>query len=114
MPRDILQYLEDIVNSAEAILKHTAGFTWETFSKDQLRIDAVLFNLFVIGAAVRNIPDDLRTQHPTVQWGRINALRNVIAHEYFAVKLRTIWTIVEENIPELLAEIRKVVDDFEG
>jgi uncharacterized protein with HEPN domain len=37
-----------------------------------------LRNLEVIGEAVRNLPLDLRRQHPKIPWRSITALRNVL------------------------------------
>jgi uncharacterized protein with HEPN domain len=42
---------------------------------------------YVIGEAVRNIPDEIRDKHPDVDWRQINALRNIIAHVYFGIDL---------------------------
>lgn len=38
-----------------------------------------------IDEAVVHIPDEIKNQHPEVQWNRIKGMRNKITHEYFSV-----------------------------
>jgi uncharacterized protein with HEPN domain len=40
-----------------------------------MRFDAVLYNLHVIGEAVKNLPDDFRRRHPEVAWRAIAGMR---------------------------------------
>ena len=53
-------------------------------------IDAVIRNLEIIGEASRNIPDDVNDRHGALPWGRMIALRNIAAHEYFRIDLAII------------------------
>jgi uncharacterized protein with HEPN domain len=80
------------------------------FMADPVRLEAVLFNLFVIGEAVKNIPDEVQARHPQIDWRRIAGLRNVIAHVYFAIDLEQIWSILTKNVPELKRHIQAVIE----
>ena len=52
MSRSWLLYLDDLIESAEKIERFVAGRTLAAFSSDEVILDAVLFNLQVIGEAV--------------------------------------------------------------
>ena len=67
--------------------------------------DAVIRNREVIGEAVKNLSDHLRQAHPEVPWSRIAGLRDVLIHEYFGVRLETVWAAVENRLPELRRHI---------
>lgn len=111
MPRTFRAYLEDIHEAARAILSHTAGLDFETFRQHETLVKAVLYDLAVIGEAARHIPATLREAHPEVAWRRIVGLRNIITHEYFGVDLVIIWDIVENHVPALHEQVRRMLDD---
>lgn len=113
MPRKYELYLRDILQASERILSYTHELTEEQFSVNSQIIDAVLFNLFVIGEAVRNIPDEVRQKYAEVEWRQINALRNFIAHVYFGINIKTIWGIVETNVPRLKVDIERILSDLD-
>ncbi|MDP2936438.1 MAG: DUF86 domain-containing protein, partial [Dehalococcoidia bacterium] len=57
--------------------------------------------LEVIGEAARHIDPDIRARHPAIPWNRMLAMRNILAHEYFAVDLAILWQTVNANLPTL-------------
>lgn len=113
MPREYELFLRDMLEAAQAIQTYTQGMTLKTFLKDRLRYDAVMYNLFVIGEAVKNIPDDVQARYADVDWRRIAGLRNLIAHAYFGINPERIWTIIEKNVPELQDQVETILDDLD-
>ncbi|MEK7403690.1 MAG: DUF86 domain-containing protein [Acidobacteriota bacterium] len=43
----------------------------------------------------------LKATQPGIPWRRIAAFRNVLAHDYLAVELGTVWDIVHNDLPPL-------------
>lgn len=72
---------------------------------DQIVHDALLYNLIVIGEAVGQISDATRQREPDIPWKSIKGLRNLLTHEYFAIRIRQIWDIVNASVPELKAAV---------
>lgn len=56
--RDWLLYLDDVIDSAEKIQRFVRTATLDKFLADELLFDAVLYNLQVIGEAVKKLPDE--------------------------------------------------------
>lgn len=54
MRRTVLQYLDDILESIGNIEEDTSGISFEEFSHDRRRRDAVIRNFQVIGEAMKN------------------------------------------------------------
>ncbi len=55
-------------------------------------------------------PDgELRAEIPMV--GEIIGMRNYIAHQYDSVEMRLIWTAATEFVPQLRAQLQKLLDD---
>jgi uncharacterized protein with HEPN domain len=85
--------------------------TYKKFVNDDLHFDAVLRNLEIIGEAVKNIPDETRRKYPQIKWRKIAGFRDVIAHGYFGVNDETVWDIVENEIPVLLATAKTMLGE---
>jgi uncharacterized protein with HEPN domain len=109
MSRDESLYLTDIRDSCKKVLKYTTGMTYKDFAHDDLHFDAVLRNLEIIGEAVKNISQETRQKYPNVKWPKIAGFRDIVAHQYFGVNDETVWDIVKNEIPPLLAIVELIL-----
>lgn len=109
MSRDPLLFLEDIEKSCAKVVRYTEGRTKDQVFGEDVRVDAVLLNLHIIGEAVKKLPDDLRERHPDVAWREIAGLRDLIAHAYFALDSHILWDAVKRDVPVLLDAVRKII-----
>src|SRR6185503_16596544 len=105
--------LDDLIASAEKIGRLTSRKTFDTFASDEAVFDAVLFNLQIIGEAMKNLPESARSALSTENASAPVRLRDLIAHHYFALDPEIIWDVVTNHVPRLLAEanaLRERVD----
>ena len=107
MPRDWRIRLSDIREAAERALSYVKDIEFDDFKLDQLRQDAVVRCLEVIGEAARHTPPEVRTQFPDVPWDDLVGMRNLLAHEYFGVDLKILWVTATEDLPELLGALKR-------
>lgn len=110
MSRDIKLYLEDIVSSCTKILNYTQGINFEEFVADGRTFDAVILNLLIIGEAVKNVSQDIRSKYPQVEWRKIAGLRDILAHTYFQVEDQIIWDVVQSKIKSLEQEVGQILN----
>ena len=61
--RDVKLFLYDILECIEKIERYTKEMDFNDFVKNELVVDAVIRNLEIIGEAVKNIPDDIRSKY---------------------------------------------------
>lgn len=106
MSRDWLLYLDDLIASAEKIGRMTAGRSLDQFVAEEATFDAVLFNLQVVGEAIKKFPDDARAFLPEVHRSAPARLRDLIAHHYFALDPDIVWEVARRHIPALLDEAK--------
>lgn len=114
MSRDYDLYLQDIVAAADRIASYIENVTRSEFEADQMRIDAVIRNLQIIGEATRQIPDIIRESAPSVAWHNIAGLRNRVIHVYFNVDMDIIWDVVQSKLPPLKTQIQQLIEERGG
>ena len=108
MTREILVYIEDMLDSIDLIVKYTGNLSMKQFEEDTLIQDAVCRRLEIIGESAKNIPADMREKFSDIPWRDIAGLRDVISHAYFNVVVSRIWNVIENDLPELKEKVSKV------
>lgn len=109
MSRDSELYLRDILTAVERIEAYIKDIDQPTFEADSMRVDSVLFNLMTIGEAVKNIPDELRDQHPEVRWRDIGRFRDRVVHHYFGLDMNIVWEIITVHFSPLKAAVTRLL-----
>ncbi len=105
-------YLLDMIQFAEKVQAYTDGMDQQTFVESGLTYDATLRNLELIGEAATHIPNDVREDHPEIPWRLVVATRNRLIHAYLGIDQDTVWSVVQEDVPELLSMLRKLLDQY--
>jgi uncharacterized protein with HEPN domain len=75
--------------------------TFQSFGEDLYVYEATLRNIEIMGEAVKNLPDELKSAYPEVEWRSIGRTRDILAHVYFGIKDAIIWEIVTSKAREL-------------
>jgi uncharacterized protein with HEPN domain len=104
MPRDEATLL-DLAKAARAVLGFVQGFTREAFLSDLKTQSAVLYQLIVVGEAVKRLSLEFRAQHPRTPWSLVAGMRDHLIHGYNAVDWQEVWKTVTADVPELLSQI---------
>lgn len=97
MTRDETERLDDI---AEA-LRRIRAIDAATSGTQATARDAILYNLVIIGEAVKRLSDDAKDRAPGIPWRRIAGLRDLLTHEYFRIEMDTIRKIVDRDLAPL-------------
>jgi len=103
-----LMRLQHIAEAIVKIQKFVAGKTMASFCENELIQDAVLFQFTVIGEAIIFIENEILEKY-NYPWYKVRSFRNLIAHEYFNIKLPAVWLIIENDLPELQSVIANIV-----
>ena len=105
-------FFEDTIDAMNKIESYIKDLDYDSFSQNNMIIDAVVRNLEIIGEAVKNIPDNIIDKYPDIPWKRMIGLRNIVIHTYFGIDLENIWKIVTENIPDVKPKIIEILNNL--
>jgi uncharacterized protein with HEPN domain len=114
MSRDWLLYLDDLIASAEKIGRLIAGHDATSLQRDEAAFDAVLFNLQVIGKAMKRLPAEHSERLPLEHRRGPSRLRDLIAHHCFAVDPALIFDAAARHVPALLTHALRLRNEIEG
>jgi uncharacterized protein with HEPN domain len=95
--------------AAEKILKYTKGLSFEDFLTDDKTIDAVVRNFEIIGEASLRIDEDFRLENPQIEWKKLRGFRNRIVHDYFGIDYEIVWSILTEDLEELVFQLDQLL-----
>jgi len=112
--REYGDYVEDILDSMNAIEEFVKGMDFEDFKKDRKTVFAVVRGIEIIGEATKNIPESIRDRYPDIPWKDMAGMRDKVIHEYFGVDLGVVWETATRHIPEIMSLIQKVLKDMEN
>ena len=102
-------YLQHILDCLDAIENYTRGIkSKDEFFASKMIQDAVIRNLEIIGEAAKQIPENVRQQHPKIEWKKMAGLRDILIHNYLGVDLSEVWVIIAERLPQLKAELQEI------
>jgi len=104
MQRDEVVLL-DIAKAARLVLAFMQGVTKERFLDDLKTQSSVLYQLIVIGEAVKRLSGQFRDQHADIPWSLMAGMRDHLIHAYDTVDWDEVWKTATDDVPDLLAKM---------
>jgi len=99
--RPVSAHLEDILECMNRIENYVRNMDYQRFVYDEMVQDAVLKNLRSMGDAARQIPKDVKDNHPEIPWARMIGARDAVVHDHFGYDLPNLWKIIADDLQEV-------------
>jgi len=107
MSRSALHFLGDIIRAIDLVQRYAAGHDATALKLADSSRDAALFQLVVVGEAVRHLPVQIRALAPDTPWPQISGMRDYIVHGYWQIDFKIVAdTIAFDLVPLLTAATR--------
>jgi uncharacterized protein with HEPN domain len=111
MQPESAKYLYDILKACEAILQFIEGKDIEDYEEDMLLRSGVERQLMIIGEALNQaVGDDPEIEALIPDSREIINLRNVIVHGYAVVENKTIWGVLQSDLPALYNQVKNILE----
>ncbi|MEE0768938.1 MAG: HepT-like ribonuclease domain-containing protein [Clostridia bacterium] len=103
--------LKKMIEYINKALKYTEGCSFETFSRNEEKVDATVFAISQIGELVKNITKETMERYNNIEWIIIKNLRNKVVHDYEGINLNLIWDIITDDIIQLKMDLEKILKE---
>jgi len=108
MSRDS-EALIDILEAIKLVLQYAEGQDFDSLAANIEKQDAILRRITIIGEATKRLSSNFKAKHSGIPWKQIAGMRDIITHDYDAVDLEEVWTVIHENLPQLLVYLEPLV-----
>lgn len=112
MPRseDIIR-LRHMLEAARDALSFVSGKTRQDLNENKMLRLSLVRLIEIIGEAASKLSIDCQSEFPAIPWKNIINMRNRLIHAYFDINLDTVWGTITEDLPPLITELEKILQD---
>ncbi|MCL2751260.1 MAG: DUF86 domain-containing protein [Firmicutes bacterium] len=97
-----------IIKYSMQAVQFKGGMDFAEFSGDVKTISACVFSLSQVGELVGRLSGEFLESNSNIEWHKIKGLRNKIVHDYEGVRLKIVWVVLTESLPELIDNLGKL------
>lgn len=100
-----------MLSHAEEALQMVRGRARRDLDADRQLNLALVRLMEIVGEAATRVSPETRGACPAVPWLDITGLRNRLIHGYDRVDLNILWHILQNDLPPLIAELRRALEE---
>lgn len=90
------------------IESYTKDLDFDGFAKDDMLVEACVFNLAQLGEVAHKVSNEIISLHPEIAWNDMYGLRNRLVHDYEGVKPIVVWEIISIDLPVLRSQLENI------
>lgn len=115
MKKDLIPYIDHIIESIDFIELILANYSKEDFIADSIRYEATLRKLQVMAESTQKLPSEIKNKYPNIKWKDISAFRNVLVHDYLGdINIDIIWLVITLYLPDLKITMQEIQKELES
>ncbi len=101
--------LLDIAEAARLAASFMQDLSKDAFLDDFKTQSAVLYQLIVMGEAVKRLSAEFRAQHTEIPWSLIAGMRDHLIHGYDIVDWDEVWKTATSDVAGLLTQLEPLL-----
>lgn len=86
-----------------------SGDHFEVLSRETMIQDAVAANLYMIGEAIRRIPESFRENYKEVGWEKLVEVQDHLLREYYDLNPEFLWGVIPDRLPLLKRAVEELL-----
>jgi uncharacterized protein with HEPN domain len=107
-------WIIDIINATDTLDRLLEGYNFDRFSSDERTQLAIVKLIENIGEACSHLIDDFKSDYPHVPWRKIKAMRNQLAHQYWDIDFKVVWTVATKQAQELRQDLQPILQQIQS
>ena len=108
MSRSVRDYLKHIRDVTLYLQSSVEGVSKTEFLSDETLKRAFVRSIEVVGEATKQIPSELLSEYPQIEWRSIARMRDHLILSYFGIDYDIVWDVLINHVPKL----SQVVDEM--
>ncbi|MDV0442726.1 DUF86 domain-containing protein [Methanorbis rubei] len=102
-------YIRHIHDEIEFLEENFQNLTYAELTSDKRAQHMITKALEIIGEASKNLSDATKNEHNTIEWRLIAGMRDRLTHSYDDVSWKTVWDVLQNDIPALKIGIDQIL-----
>lgn len=105
--------LQKIIQYCDRVSDNLQRFNADqkVFEQDIVLQDACCMCVVQIGELAGELSDEAKALAPDIPWRLVKDTRNFYVHAYGAIDLKSVWATLNENLPQLKASCKKILEN---
>lgn len=108
MNQRVRQAFDDMLASARKAVEYYSDKPGQ-WRRDELRVDAILRRIEVVGEAAARVPIPDRADYPNLKWREAIGMRQHLTHGYDRVDLDIVEDVLTKGLPELIIDLERIL-----
>ena len=88
------------------------GNSYDVFASDADYQSCCSMYVLLISESCSQVSDTVKAANPGVPWQKIKGMRNILAHDYEAVKTERLWDTMRHDLPQLREDCLRILLDL--
>jgi len=114
MSRDDLIRLRHMLDAAKEAVELAAGKSRHDIENERTLNLSLVRLIEIIGEAANRVSSACRAKYTGIPWLQIVGMRNRLIHGYYNIDFDILYQTISEDLPSLIAELKKIVPPEEG
>jgi len=103
--------LEHMLNAMQVISNGIQTYSIEQIQKEPIVYYGFVKQVEIIGEATYMLTKEFRETHTEVPWNKIEGMRHVLVHGYYAINPQQLLRVIMEDIPALRPFIEQYIQE---
>lgn len=102
--KKIISYCEEARQALEMF-----HYDFEAFKYNSVFTNSCCMCMLQIGELYKTLSDEIKKEESYIQWKEWCGIRDIFAHQYFNIDYQSAWDTLNEDLPYLEAECKKIL-----
>jgi uncharacterized protein with HEPN domain len=107
-----LVFLKHIKDEIDFLEEQFSAVDEKELLSNPLLQRATIRSLEIIGEAVKNLSEDIKTNNTQIEWKEIAGMRDKLIHRYFTIDWDIVNEVIRDRLPELSETVNKALNNF--